>query len=252
MSSGKKSEDYYWKSVVFQVEECLFRVPRFHFEKSSEVFSDMFSLPQAESEEGESDAHPIRLEGIEAKDFECLLKFLYPRNLLEKEEPATRRQWISVLKLATLWQFLDLRALAIDKLTHFPMNASDRVVLGRNYHVHAWLRSGYVDLVKQLQTPSTGDVEKIGYLPATRVFRLREEIRKRYRKKKTTHVPAVTKKFDFQCANCNVYDNQACRAMCPDCAKLINTSDYGLILPSSEVEKAVDKEFESELSDVQV
>ncbi|THU77833.1 hypothetical protein K435DRAFT_595972, partial [Dendrothele bispora CBS 962.96] len=158
------------------VEGCLFRVPRFHFETSSEVFRDMFTLPQTgKQEEGDSDANPIKLEGIKAADFECLLKVLYPRQAPTTEDQIPEHEWISVLKLTTLWRFLDFRRLAIDKLSSRSMtHASDRVVLGKQYYVYIWLRSGYVDLVKQSQELSMEDVEKIGHLTAVQILRLRE------------------------------------------------------------------------------
>jgi hypothetical protein len=64
-----------------QVEKTLFKIPRYHFENSSEVFCDMFALPRADhtSPEGNSDENPIKLEGISAFDFEQLLYVLYPR-----------------------------------------------------------------------------------------------------------------------------------------------------------------------------
>jgi len=40
----------------------------------------MFSIPQgAEEAEGNSDAKPIKLEGVLAVDFERFLRVLYPR-----------------------------------------------------------------------------------------------------------------------------------------------------------------------------
>ncbi|KAK7462319.1 hypothetical protein VKT23_007920 [Stygiomarasmius scandens] len=249
----QRSGSYYWKNVVFQVEGSLFRVPRFHFETSSEVFSDMFALPQADSkpEEGDGDAHPIKLEGIEAKDFECLLKVLYPRSPPMKEDLTTEHKWVSVLKLTTLWRFLGFRALAIDRLTSCSMNASERVVLGRQYSVYAWLRTGYIDLVKQSQTLSMEDVEKIGYLPSVRIFRLREELRKRHRKNNAVRLSTVTGKSHFHCAKCHNYGNQT-NTLCCSCAGLANTSDYDLQLSISEIEKVVDGEFATELDDVQL
>ena len=48
--------------------------------KASETFADMFSLPTGtdEASEGQSDEHPIVLEGYKEEDFEALLKIIYP------------------------------------------------------------------------------------------------------------------------------------------------------------------------------
>jgi hypothetical protein len=69
---------------VAQVEETIFQVPRYRFTQYSEVFADMFLMPQAE---GASDLvnvekrdreHPVLLEGYQAADFAALVKILYP------------------------------------------------------------------------------------------------------------------------------------------------------------------------------
>ena len=67
-----------------QVEEMIFEVPRNRFTDNSEVFADMFRLPQvadgsnAADVEGRNKDHPIFLEGYQAADFAALLKVLYP------------------------------------------------------------------------------------------------------------------------------------------------------------------------------
>jgi hypothetical protein len=62
-----------------QVENTIFRVPRFQFERHSGVFATTFSLPQpAEGAEGSDDKNPITLDGIKSLDFQTLLKILYP------------------------------------------------------------------------------------------------------------------------------------------------------------------------------
>ncbi len=63
-----------------QVEDRFFKVPRYHFDRSSEVFATAFSLPAGDPvrAEGQSDDNPIVLEGISSADFQALLKVLYP------------------------------------------------------------------------------------------------------------------------------------------------------------------------------
>ena len=64
-----------------QVEETIFEVARYRFTEYSEVFADMFHLPQVEDKtdvEGRDKEHPIILEGYKAADFAALIKVLYP------------------------------------------------------------------------------------------------------------------------------------------------------------------------------
>jgi hypothetical protein len=63
---------------MIQVEGSLFKVPRLYFEKNSSVFSDMFSLPAADTQEGCSDQNPIKLESILKIDFQRLLTAMFP------------------------------------------------------------------------------------------------------------------------------------------------------------------------------
>jgi hypothetical protein len=61
-----------------QVEDTLFKIPRYLFEESSDVFRDMFQLPAQEDvpREGSSDENPLFLSGICKTDFRLLLKAL--------------------------------------------------------------------------------------------------------------------------------------------------------------------------------
>ena len=64
-----------------EVEDQLFKVPRLNFAEGSEVFATMFNLPppggQDTDQDGSSDDHPLRLEGILKKDFIQLLRYKF-------------------------------------------------------------------------------------------------------------------------------------------------------------------------------
>ena len=55
-------------------------MPKLYFERDSEVFRDLFTLPNnlEVHEDGSSDKQPLRLEGIKEHDFRQLLKVMYP------------------------------------------------------------------------------------------------------------------------------------------------------------------------------
>ncbi|KAJ7656468.1 hypothetical protein DFH06DRAFT_1411260 [Mycena polygramma] len=121
--AGPRDRMYYLESVAVTfkgcspVEERIFKVPRYHFEHSSEIFATIFILPVVDAVQGEdqSDENPVILEGISRVDFERLLKVLYPLDIPQILSMA-KDDWISVLKLSTLWYFLDARDLAIKPL----------------------------------------------------------------------------------------------------------------------------------------
>jgi hypothetical protein len=96
-----RSELYYFRCVVFEVEGMLFNVPRQNFIKDSEIFRTMYQLPQGtEDVEGSSDTRPLVLKGVTAVDFEAFLSILYP--LGNKPQTKSLDEWISVLRLSTM------------------------------------------------------------------------------------------------------------------------------------------------------
>ncbi|KAH6885530.1 hypothetical protein BKA70DRAFT_1445122 [Coprinopsis sp. MPI-PUGE-AT-0042] len=56
---------------------------------------------------------------------------------------------LSVLKLSTRWFFNDLRNIAIAQLEHLELTDTERVVLGKEYHISRWVLAGY-DGLKRL------------------------------------------------------------------------------------------------------
>ena len=56
-----------------QVERTLYKVPRSYFERHSELFLKAY-LFRRQCEDGLSDERPLRLEGVCAAEFKCLLR----------------------------------------------------------------------------------------------------------------------------------------------------------------------------------
>lgn len=95
---GLRHQNYYMETITFkvglphiiqghgrfspktQVEDYIFKVPRCHFERKSEIFRTTFTLPTGDGvhAEGQTDENPVVLEGIRSLDFQALLKVLYP------------------------------------------------------------------------------------------------------------------------------------------------------------------------------
>jgi len=134
--------EYYFKDIIFLVENQLFKVPRRNFAIESEIFSDMFQLPVPSEDEraldGSSDDQPLRLDGIKKSDFIQLLRAMFP---LDSQQPdvLTSEEWSSVLKLSTMWQFHKVRAIAIKNMEGLSMDLVDKIVIARRYDVSTWL-----------------------------------------------------------------------------------------------------------------
>jgi hypothetical protein len=57
------------------VEQTLFKVPRCYFQKYSKVFSTKLLLRPKDQQipDGMTNEQPLRLEGVDAAEFRCLL-----------------------------------------------------------------------------------------------------------------------------------------------------------------------------------
>ena len=82
--------------------------------------------------------------------------------------------WQSVLKLSTMWEFIEMRNVAIEALDAIRLSPIDKVLFGREFGVYHWLSEGYVALAKDSATISNHDSEKLGWETATRLLRVRD------------------------------------------------------------------------------
>ncbi|KAF5365176.1 hypothetical protein D9758_005361 [Tetrapyrgos nigripes] len=117
------------------------------------------------------------------------------------------------------------RKMAIDRLSSCLLTALEKVVLGRQYQVHKWLRSGYVELVIQAFAITTEQADAVGHAVALSLLRrLREELRRKQNVKRKTAGSRGC--VDTVCCYC------------------------GNEFSKADVEKAVDEEFKNELKEV--
>ncbi|KAF6755013.1 hypothetical protein DFP72DRAFT_898245 [Ephemerocybe angulata] len=146
-----------WDTVIFKVEDGLFRVPLHGFIQSSDVFAAMFSLPkgdeskQEDGTEGHSAANPIVLEGYLKEDFLALLKVLYPMfsDVMAGRFKMTKTEWISALKLSTVWGIHEIRQWAIKELSSSvsALTSLEKIEYGRAHKVSKWLVEGISAIV---------------------------------------------------------------------------------------------------------
>ncbi|KAL0563023.1 hypothetical protein V5O48_019056, partial [Marasmius crinis-equi] len=113
----------YLDTVVFQVDNTIFKVPSRYFHENSEAFGAASKIA-AGSQDGEGflDENPILLSPLpydaDANDFEQLANIIMALTL-NFPTPAnyTLHQWLSSLKLATAWEFSAVRELAMKSIT---------------------------------------------------------------------------------------------------------------------------------------
>ncbi|KAK0486341.1 hypothetical protein IW261DRAFT_792372 [Armillaria novae-zelandiae] len=180
-SSPSRSLDYYWNTIVLQVEDTLFRIPKYQLVGKSEIFDAILSLPQSGNKpKGSSDDMPIQLENTSKIDFERFLQILYPRDTVKPPELSID-SWMSILRLSSLWRMGDLRSNAIEHLTLRLGSISPiaRILLGRKYSVAHWISSGCVDLAKREDAISLEEAGKIGLETALLIQHVRESLWKK-------------------------------------------------------------------------
>jgi hypothetical protein len=73
-----------------------------------------------------------------------------------------------------MWEFLDIRALAIRELSKGDMNAVDKVLLARECKVAEWLLSSYQKIVSQPTFLAIEDAVRLGLETTVQLLRLRE------------------------------------------------------------------------------
>lgn len=87
----------------------------------------------------------------------------------------TSERWLSVLKLSSMWDFPELRKMAVDELSKIPMNSLPKIMLARKYSISNWLLTGYQDLVKRSAAVTLKEAKELGWETAILIFQIREE-----------------------------------------------------------------------------
>ncbi|KAJ3753976.1 hypothetical protein EV360DRAFT_52505 [Lentinula raphanica] len=179
----------YAHSLESQVEDTLYRIHKYFFQRDSPVFGAMFSLPvpNGEQPEGDVDGRPIHLDGIQCVDFDRLLSVMYPEDF-NSSELFTVDEWQSVLKLSSQWDFDSLRKLAIKHIGCVASSA-DLVLLGHKYDVSEWLLPHYISLCSRDEPLTLQEGRKLGVDTVITINQIRSQIR--YRSNLNRHQDAI-------------------------------------------------------------
>jgi len=203
MPEDINNSEFYWDPFFLKVEDELFCVPRCEFVQSSEVFADMFLLPfgPATSSEGQDRDHPIILEGYKKDEFTSLLKVMYPRatSLISGkniELNLKKEEWVSALKLSTIWNMTKIRQYAIHWLsTNVTLSLIEKILLGRAHRVGAWLDEGVTSLATCdfNLSPTLEDLATLGWETAARIVWINNYLR----------LPLRFRRDSIKCGHCS-------------------------------------------------
>ncbi|RXW13105.1 hypothetical protein EST38_g12749 [Candolleomyces aberdarensis] len=160
--------------IVFQAENVLHRVPRFALVEHSEMFRDMFQLPQpgqlgdgngsgvSSSGEGSSDENPIRIpECFTNFELESLLEFIYPK---EKSKSLNKEQLFAALRLALHWEMHNVISNIEDYTTRLDLTPEEKLLLGKKYKIQKLLEEGFFSFIDPVEyKPALKDAEALGW-----------------------------------------------------------------------------------------
>nr|VWP02667.1 Uncharacterized protein [Ganoderma boninense] len=180
LQSYTRDCDFFFKvkPLYLRAENTLFCVPRYYFQ-TSDVFDGMFTLTSIMNtpEEGSSDAHPLFLETIKAKELKDFLRVLCHRFMTTDPEdasgPHVPTSWVPVLKLASLWQITSLREKALQHLKS--ADCFLRLELLRQHYVKDWFLPELRDLIQRSQPLTVDEITRLGLDFAVKVIILREK-----------------------------------------------------------------------------
>ncbi|GJE92130.1 hypothetical protein PsYK624_082830 [Phanerochaete sordida] len=176
MSRFRKSSGFYFEDLFLCAEDTLFKVVHQDFVDKSDVFKDMFALPRAGTRgEGSSAEHPLVLQGIKAADLEDFLSVLYPRRSDLAPMPLAR--WKAAYRLASMWEFEDVRAQALGAFKEHLKTASstDAVALHQELglDVDADFVQAVLRIVVRTEDLTPAEAEELGMPVVMRVCTLR-------------------------------------------------------------------------------
>lgn len=91
------------------------------------------------------------------------------------EEPRSSEEWISILKLASKWEFQSLQKRAISEVDNIA-TPIEKVTLGRDYDIPELRLPAYVDLCKSIVPLTEEDGELLGLRDVIKIYRVRQEL----------------------------------------------------------------------------
>lgn len=178
--SPTKNQIHYHNTIIFQVDNELFKVHKTYFVQHSPVFREMFQLhdySNQESLEGQVEEHPLHLDGITKRSFGLFLSVIIPKNFIANIE-LDYEGWKAVLELSVMWRMRSLRKHCIKHMSPLPIsiNSIEKVLIARKYMASVWLVEGYKELITR--APSTDfisdeEVEQLGSSAVIQLLRIK-------------------------------------------------------------------------------
>ncbi|KAF8575717.1 hypothetical protein K439DRAFT_1623365 [Ramaria rubella] len=181
-------------SDIFLVEGTLFKVACNILVMHSQVFADMFSMPQNKEStecldsflgeqgtttstflEGKSDLNLIHLPQVTAMEFEYMVDSMY--NSQWKMPPFPFEQLVAMLKLSSIYLMVPAHEWAIHWLSSENLHPAVRIELAHFYNVPQWIEPAFRTLLScKLTTLTIKDTFCLGLRTFAALAKTREVI----------------------------------------------------------------------------
>lgn len=118
-----------------------------------------------------------------------------------------KNEWLSVLKLATMWGYQGLRKRSVEKLGELKLDHIERLLIGRRFHVSAWLVRSYEALARRGEGLTEEECGLVGLGTVCQIAKLRE-LSWQFACTHTGTMPNGRDNFDFKTAAHNMLENE--------------------------------------------
>ncbi|KZP28463.1 hypothetical protein FIBSPDRAFT_779858 [Athelia psychrophila] len=172
--------EYYLRGgdITFLVENHLYRVHSYFFDRESTYFHQKLSQVSAPGEEhiGASDRNAFTLEHVRSIDFERLLWVFYnPKYSLYDK---TVEEWTSVLDLANEWSFVEVKNLAVRELEKLEIDPIEKVYIYHRFNIsRGYLVVSYASIVVRQGPLTLLEGRKLGLDTSLKIAEARERLR---------------------------------------------------------------------------
>jgi len=177
----RRHRDYYIDGgdIIFLVENYLFRVHRYFFERESPVFRKQLAeaAHAGHPRIGMSDTDPCVLHDVRTEDFSRFLWVFY--NPVYSIYEAQTEDWAAILGLAHHWQFSEVKALVVRELEKQIIPSITKIVIYHRYGVDRnLLLPSYMDLCQRPHSLDFEEAKDLGLETSMMIMTAREIVRK--------------------------------------------------------------------------
>ncbi|KAH0829111.1 hypothetical protein J3R83DRAFT_2577 [Lanmaoa asiatica] len=174
-----KHPEYYLSdgSVSFLAGKTLFRIHKSFFERESEFFRNLFADAAQDDPQSGTDARPFTLD-VQPDEFAQFLWVWYDREYSYGQQD--KDNWLTILHLATRWEFSKIKELAIRELEALELPPAERISIYNEHNIEGeQLLSSYVELCKSPTVPSEADGRLMQMDTLIKVLQAREDAQRK-------------------------------------------------------------------------